>query len=171
MNKLVVIPVIVAIAAIAIYYTSPLFTNTTIDEPIPISMKETMEKDTMAMGKDAMEESGAKPAILLMGNFVGAGDGIHNAEGTAKVLDLKDGMSERVLRFEEFRSTNGPDLYVYLSKDARSIDGGYIDLGRLKGNVGNQNYEIPHEADLHEYSYVLIWCKQFSVLFGYANLA
>ena len=64
---------------------------------------------------------------------------------------------------------NGPDLYVYLSvgKDTSDI----VNLGRLKGNIGNQNYEIPTGTDLSKYNTVLIWCKAFSTLFGSAKLS
>jgi len=171
MNKLVALPIIAAIAVIAVYYASPLFINATVDEPLPTAV-EMMEKDRAMMDKEktAMMEK-HEPATTLNGNFVGVGDGIHNAEGIAKVLAVNDGQSEhRILRLENFKSTNGPDLYVYLSKDARDINDGYIELGRLKGNIGNQNYHIPEDVNLDEYSHVLIWCKQFSVLFGYANL-
>jgi len=65
-------------------------------------------------------------------------------------------------------STNGPDLYVYLSTDKAASD--FVNLGRLKGNMGNQNYEIPQGTDLDKYDTVLIWCKAFSVLFGSAEL-
>jgi hypothetical protein len=102
----------------------------------------------------------------LTGMFVGAGDGIHNAEGTARVISLEDG--SRVLRFENLKSTNGPDLYVYLATDKGASD--FVDLGRLKGNIGNQNYNIPQGTDLSKHNTILIWCKQFSVLFGSANL-
>lgn len=166
MNKLVALPIIAAIAAITIYYTSPLFINTTVDESLPTGAMH--EKDAMTE-KEVMESN---TKIILTGNFIGVGDGIHNAEGMSKVLAVNDGKTEhRILRLENFKSTNGPDLYVYLSKDARSISDGYIELGRLKGNIGNQNYHIPDDVNLDEYSYALIWCKQFSVLFGYANLA
>jgi hypothetical protein len=171
MNKLIALPIIAGIAVVAIYYASPLFINVTVDEPLPETMKDGAMKDQM-MEKVAMDENATKPMIVLMGNFVGAGDGIHNAEGVSKVVAINDGQIEhRILRLENFKSTNGPDLYVYLSKDARSIGDGYVDLGRLKGNVGNQNYHIPDDVNLDEYSHVLIWCKQFSVLFGHANLA
>lgn len=103
----------------------------------------------------------------LTGSFVGAGDGIHNAEGMARVIPLEDG--NRVLRFENLKATNGPDLYVYLATDKDASD--FVDLGRLKGNIGNQNYNIPQGTDLSKYDTVLIWCKQFSVLFGSAELA
>lgn len=189
MKKLVILPAIAAVAVIAAYYASPLFINTAVDEPLPTDVTETkemMEKEMSekammeameeAMKKDIevmepMETGTTEPEIMLTGTFVGVGDGIHNAEGTARVLTIGDDQAERkILRLEEFRSTNGPDLHVYLSKDARSIGAGYVELGKLKGNIGNQNYDLPDGVDLGEYSHVLIWCKQFSVLFGYADL-
>jgi hypothetical protein len=103
----------------------------------------------------------------LMGNFVGAGDGFHNVEGVAKVIPLSDGKT--FLRVENLKATNGPDLYVYLSTDVNTSD--IVNLGRLKGNIGNQNYEIPTGTDLSKYDTVLIWCKAFSTLFGSAILS
>ena len=102
----------------------------------------------------------------LSGTFVD-GDWIHRTQGTAKVITLEDGSS--TLRLEDFKTTNGPDLYVYLATDDRATE--FIDLGRLKANNGNQNYEIPDNVDLSKYDKVLIWCKAFSVLFGNAQLA
>ena len=67
-----------------------------------------------------------------------------------------------------FRSTNGPDVHLYLSTDKQASD--FIDLGKLKANIGNQNYQIPLDTDLNKYKYVLIWCQPFSVLFGSAQL-
>jgi len=107
-----------------------------------------------------------EPSILYVGEFVGVNDGIHNAEGQVKVLELND--STNFLRLEDFKATNGPDLYVYLSTDKSASD--IVNLGRLKGNVGNQNYEIPQGTDLSKYATVLIWCQAFSVLFGSAEL-
>jgi len=112
---------------------------------------------------DSMKNNG-KP---LMGNFVGADDGFHNVEGVAKVLVLADGKS--FLRLENLKATNGPDLYVYLSTDKDVSD--IVNLGRLKGNIGNQNYEIPEGTDTSKYNTVLIWCKAFSTLFGSAKLS
>jgi hypothetical protein len=102
----------------------------------------------------------------LSGTFAGAGDGIHNAEGVAKVIYVEGGSD--VLRLENFRVTNGPDLYVYLATDKQASD--FVDLGRLKANSGNQNYEIPEGTDLSKYDTVVIWCKAFSVFFGGAEL-
>jgi Electron transfer DM13 len=104
--------------------------------------------------------------ITLIGNFVGAGDGFHNAEGVAKIIQIADGTD--ILRSENFKATNGPDLYVYLSTDKTNAD--IVNLGRLKGNIGNQNHLIPAGTDITKYNMALIWCRAFSVIFGSAQL-
>jgi hypothetical protein len=103
---------------------------------------------------------------LAMGKFVGVNDGIHNAEGLAKLIPLDD--ASMILRLENFKATNGPDLYVYLASDSSASD--FVNLGRLKGNIGNQNYDIPEGTDFSRYDTALIWCQAFSVLFGSAIL-
>ncbi len=137
------------------------------DDSVP---SESMRKEEAMFKDEAMVEKG--DAIMMMtmkdtsGTFAGAGDGIHNAQGSARILNLEDGRA--VLRLEDFRVTNGPDLYVYLSTDKGASD--YVDLGRLKANAGNQNYELPSGIDLSKYDNVVIWCKAFSVYFGGAQL-
>jgi hypothetical protein len=106
------------------------------------------------------------PAAAVSGEFVGAGDGTHDAEGVAKEISLEDG--RKFIRFENFKVTNGPNLFVYLATDKNVSD--FVDLGALKANIGNQNYEIPDGTDLAKYKTVVIWCKAFSVLFGSADL-
>jgi hypothetical protein len=101
-----------------------------------------------------------------MGKFIGVNDGIHNAEGLAKMIRLDD--ANMILRLENFRATNGPDLYVYLATDNSASD--FVDLGRLKGNLGNQIYDIPEGTDFSRYDTVLTSCKAFSVLFCNAKL-
>ena len=103
---------------------------------------------------------------MRTGSFVGVGDGIHNAEGIAKVIPLQD--RSNILRLENLRVTNGPDLYVYLATDKSASD--FVSLGKLKANNGNQNYNILSETDLTKYDTVLIWCRPFSVLFGSSEL-
>ncbi len=124
-------------------------------------------KQNSTVDENMSETTSAKDTNTLVGNFVGSGDGFHNAEGVAKVINLADGRT--FLRLENLKATNGPDLYVYLSTDKDASD--IVNLGRLKGNIGNQNYEIPAGTDLSKYDTVLIWCKAFSVLFGSAKLA
>jgi hypothetical protein len=128
--------------------------NNSVDEPMDQVQQQT--QDNAATITNA----------LRTGSFVGVGDGIHNAEGTAKVIPLQD--DSNILRLEDLRVTNGPDLYVYLATDKSASD--FLSLGKLKANNGNQNYDLPTETDLTKYDTVLIWCRPFSVLFGSAEL-
>jgi hypothetical protein len=124
-------------------------------------------KQNATVNENMNETTVTNNTMALMSNFIDAGDGFHKAEGVAKVVNLADGRT--FLRLENLKTTNGPDLYVYLSvgKDASDI----VNLGRLKGNIGNQNYEIPARTDLSKYNTILIFCKAFSTLFGSAKLS
>lgn len=150
----------------AIYAISPYFTGTTIDEPSPAiqSGEEEIPWDLMEYLRDEDNDTMTEE---LSGRFQSAGDGIHNASGKATVLYLED--ETAVLRFENFRVTNGPDLYVYLATDKNASN--YVELGKLKANSGNQNYELPADIDLSKYNNVIIWCKAFGVYFGGAEIA
>jgi len=133
-------------------------------------MEETMEeKESMMEKDDSMMEETIEELVVVSyaGTFTGAGDGIHDAQGDAYTIPLEDGSN--VLRLENFKSTNGPDLFVYLATDENASE--FINLGVLKANNGNQNYQIPDDTDLDKYNKVLIWCKSFSVLFGSAELS
>ena len=125
--------------------------------------EETMDESMLEQVDSEMTES----LMTYSGTFVGTGDGIHDAQGDAYTIPLEDGST--VLRLENFQSTNGPDLFVYLSTDDDASE--FINLGELKANKGNQNYKIPNDVDLSKYNNVLIWCKSFSVLFGSAELS
>jgi electron transfer DM13 len=128
----------------------------------------TTNENTLVPGAiKQQEQNNPTSAKIRTGSFVGAGDGFHNAEGLAKIIPLVDGST--ILRLENFKSTNGPNVHVYLSTDKTASN--FVDLGRLKANNGNQNYIIPNGTDLAKYSSVLIWCKDFSVLFGSAELS
>lgn len=152
-KKIITVVILAALIPAVVYAASPLFFNRTINEEIPVAKT------------DATKET-QNVVAMVSGNFVGVGDGIHNAEGTAKVLSLDDA---KILRLEDFKATNGPDLYVYLATDEKATD--YVSLGPLKANIGNQNYQIPEGTDLSKYDTALVWCKQFSVLFGHASLS
>ena len=175
MNKaLLAIMPIVIIGIIAAYAVSPYFTESTIDEALPTGaiIQPAMEKETNSMMEEEekmkmMEEEENIIPMSYAGMFVGVGDGVHDAQGDTFTIPLENG--KEVLRLENFKTTNGPDLYVYLSTDKEASD--YVDLGRLKANSGNQNYDIPSDANLEKYNKVLIWCKAFGVLFGSAELS
>jgi hypothetical protein len=98
----------------------------------------------------------------------------HETKGTATVFQLADG--KKTLRLTDFATSNGPDVHVYLvaAGDAKDNDtvtkAGFIDVGTLKGNIGDQNYDLPANTDLAKYRAVTIWCKRFGVNFGTAPL-
>lgn len=173
-----------------------LFFDDKVDEEGPVFASgagasglevDALSEDDAAAMNDAMDELGTElvdeaddpmpdmpePEIvtLVSGSFV---DRSHPAEGTALVLN--DGTEQRFLRFEDFATDNGPDLNVYLSTapaDAPpgDFDDEFVDLGDLKGNIGDQNYEIPPDVDLDRFTTVVIWCVRFGVAFGAADLA
>jgi hypothetical protein len=191
----------IIVVPLAVYTVSPPFISTEVNEPLPVLASAEFQRfmnlteDGRIQAADNMsqqeknsimilaskENSTVNESIdtkvaghetdtsrnMLSGKFIGVNDGIHNPEGVAKVIALDDGTS--VLRLENFKATNGPDLYVYLATDKSASD--IVNLGRLKGNIGNQNYPIPSGTDVTKYNTALIWCKAFSVLFGSAQLA
>ena len=97
----------------------------------------------------------------------------HPTEGTATVYRMGD--RALMLRFTNFRTSNGPNVHVYLvaaddAKDETALHASFIDLGPIKGNIGDQNYDLSTSVDLSKYRAVYIWCKRFSVNFGVAPL-
>ena len=95
----------------------------------------------------------------------------HSASGKAQAIDLADGGN--VLTLTDFEVDNGPDLRVYLVAGPARSEGeveDFVDLGGLKGNIGNQQYELPRDLDVGRHSTVVIWCRAFSVLFARAPL-
>ena len=109
-------------------------------------------------------EAANEIVVEASGSF--SGNSRYDVTGEAEVLG--NGTGQRFLRLENFESDNGPDLNVYLFNPNDSSD--FIDLGDLKGNIGDQNYEIPADVDLSVYSEVSIWCVRFGVGFGSADL-
>ncbi len=182
----------IPIAAVGWYLASPLFIDRTVDEPLPVDIPSEAELNSLppserealadsvqataaSMPGKAMEEempAGEEPTLLREGAFVDA-DAFHQGSGIASVLELADG--QRILRFESFSVTNGPDLHVLLasgiSPQSRDDLGEYVDLGELKGNIGDQNYEIPQDLDLDAYQSVVIYCVPFHVIFSVADLS
>ena len=161
MNKRVWIGLAVVVAAIAWYAFRPelLFVDKSVSESFPA---------TASAAVSSPAASG--PKELAKGQFKGYA---HETQGSAAIFDV-DG--KRVLRLTNFKTSNGPDVHVYLvaAKDAMDNDtvkkAGYIDLGSMKGNVGDQNYDVPSDTDLAKYSAVTIWCARFSVNFATAPL-
>lgn len=113
----------------------------------------------------------AAPVELARGEFHGVA---HETKGSAVVYRLADG--RRTLRLTDFATSNGPEVQVYLgaAPDARDSEtvtnAGFVSLGALKGNVGDQNYAMPDSLELSGYHSVTIWCHRFGVNFGTAPL-
>jgi Electron transfer DM13 len=113
------------------------------------------------------------PAPLYTGQLAGRA---HPTSGRASIYAMADGKQE--LRLTNFMTSNGPDVHVVLAQSADDkagqtlVKGDFNDLevGQLKGNKGNQNYELPVGADLSKYDEVVIYCKRFHVVFGVAKL-
>lgn len=131
-----------------------------------------LSQDTNAPAEEQTMPDATNPTLVTRGRFITI-DAIHGATGSATVYQLPD--ESLILRFEDFRVTNGPDLHVILTRNPaplkpEDVGTNYIDLGRLKGNVGNQNYEIPAGTDLNEYQAVVIYCVPFQVVFSSATL-
>jgi electron transfer DM13 len=150
----VVIPLLVIALIAGWYWFRPerLVVNHRVNEAFPTS-----------------NESSAQ--ILESGTFH---TGTHPTEGTATIYRMENG--SRVLRFTNFRTSNGPDVHIYMvaSDDARDDasvqNSAFVDLGIIKGNIGDQNYIIDSSLDLAKYRTVSVWCKRFSKNFGAAPL-
>ncbi len=118
---------------------------------------------------EAFADSGAAP--LVAGQFRGVA---HETRGRATIYRTPSG--ELLLRLSGFATSNGPDLVVYLvaapdAADNRTVtESEFVSLGTLKGNVGEQSYQVPAALDLGRYRAVTIWCRRFSVNFGTAPL-
>jgi hypothetical protein len=189
-NLLIGIAVLVAIP-VAYYLLSPLFFDVEVSEGFPTPapgenvfdnpeiaptatkmMEEAMAEDPIEMAEPMPEGDMAEMEILVQGAFY---DIAHEGMGTATIYRLADGT--RVLRFENFEVLNGPELHVYLAPQDPVADTvgveleGAIDLGQLKGNIGDQNYTLPDDLDLSQFSSVVIWCVPFRVPFNAAGLA
>ena len=155
----IVILVIIILAVVGWYLFRPerIFIDSTVNESLP----EAGDNSAVAAG----------PKTLSKGTFHGVA---HEAAGNAEIIELSDG--KKVLRFTDFKVSNGPDVVVYLSSvnDAEDNDtiknSDFILVSELKGNVGDQNYELSPDVDLSKYNSAVIWCRRFGVNFAVAPL-
>jgi hypothetical protein len=151
---LAVAAIAVLLAPVVWYLASPLFLTRAVSEAAPTAAIESQ---------------------LRAGSFSRL-DSIHGGEGTASLVQLANG--QRVLRLgDDFRVTNGPDLYVYLSPAVAPRTSGELhadgafEVAQLKGNIGGQNYMLPAELDLSSFKSVVIYCRRFTTVFSTAELS
>lgn len=149
--------VVAGVIAWALFRPERLFINAKVNESFPTPAK---------------AASATEPQLLASGRFHGVA---HEGKGNAEIYQLPDG--KRVLRLANFETSNGPDVHVYLvaANDALDSDtvkkAGFVEVAPLKGNVGDQNYDVPAGVDLAKYKAITIWCKRFGVNFATAPLS
>ena len=154
-KKLTALTVIGVVGAgtFAAFRPDRLFVNQTVNESFP-----------------AQTVGAAAPALLSQGTFSSLA---HRTQGAASIYQQGQ---NHVLRLMNFSTSNGPDVHVYLTQgegtDNASIKAGhFLDLGVIKGNIGDQNYQLPADFDASKYRGVSIWCKRFGVNFAGADLS
>lgn len=155
------------VAALAVFQPWLLFVDVRVEETLPSTPPAPAPSSSMTADP-------AAPVTLASGTFISHE---HATTGTASIVQQPDG--SRVLAIAGLDTSNGPDLHVWLSA-ADVVEGSagwhtagsaaYVDLGPLKGNLGDQVYEIPPDADLTAIRSVSIWCVRFAVSFGAAQL-
>src|SRR5437667_7007625 len=157
-NLIAAIAVLALTGAWYAFRPERLFVNQTVNETFPAASQ-------------AQAATPIAPVTIAAGRFH---TNAHETNGVATLYQLPDG--KRVLRLTEFATSNGPDVHVYLvaaadvQDDATVKRAGFVDLGSIKGNVGDQNYDVPTDLDLSKYRAATIWCRRFAVNFGTAPL-
>lgn len=160
----VVVAVAVLMLGLVLFEPWTLFTDTTVNEAAPTAAP-------TASAPDGSPTAVAEPIELASGTFVSQE---HETSGTATIIELPDG--SRTLRLEDFSTSNGPDLFVWMSEKEAGGNwfkyggGRKVQLGELKANRGSHNYAIPADVELDGLRSVVIWCKRFHVAFGSAPL-
>lgn len=180
MKKALLAVLLMAIGAFLWWAFSPLLFDKEVDDKLDPELQARLEAQRQVDENRAKSAANNKPSeanegpdtettvdsesgIATTGPFPITGTSGHPASGEVEVIQSAE---ELLIRYKNYDGTNGPDLYVYLSKDLEAKD--FIDLGLAKGNKGNIIYGAPLDVDLAEYKYILTWCKSFGVLFDYA---
>lgn len=177
--------------ALAWWFISPLFIDRFVNEELPASKKTSITHMAKTVSESKRDEfittmnEVAKENKEMEQGMPNAKDGTvlissgslravaHEGSGSVRVLRLEP-YKDHIVRFENLDVLNGPDLHVYLSTglniESKKDLAQFVDLGKLKGNQGNQNYVIPDNIDLSKYNSVVVYCKSFDVVFAAANL-
>ena len=179
MNKKVIFSIIgVIVIGVGYFLLSPLWRNVKLDEALPQVqvVKDNMEtmdtatreqfmkeveamKDTVMVDMDSMPSKA--PDVLKEAMLVARA---HDVKGKVLLVQVGEG---KIIRFEDLKTINGPDLRIYLSSGLNADD--FVDLGAIRATEGNVNYTIPAGTDTNKYHNVLNWCRAFGVLFSYAQ--
>lgn len=159
---------VVTFALDAIFFAAPLFTTgSTAADTAP-----NFVTPTTSSAQPQATPSVTAPSLATRSGTFDARPGVDTVAGAAMLGVTADGKT--VLRLQQLNSANGPDLYVYLTKVANphtrsQVEGGY-QVGKLKATQGDSNYQLPDNLDMSQYQAVVVYCRSFSAIFGYANL-
>ncbi|GGW64649.1 hypothetical protein GCM10010381_57100 [Streptomyces xantholiticus] len=165
----------VMLVGVGLYWFQPwkLWQNETVDEALPGAV-EAPAAPTGPAPSTPPSPRPTGPTTLADGKLISHE---HTTSGSVRLLRLPDG--SHTVRLENLDTSNGPDLHVWLTdapvKEGKAgwhvfDDGEYVNLGKLKGNKGDQNYTLPADVDPARFSSVSIWCDRFDVSFGAAEL-
>jgi hypothetical protein len=200
MRKVLITIIFLSVGAALGYALYPLTQSKFVDDPLPetterapvekpelttevslpnsISMAHLSDMQKTDMMRQLIEANKAEPEemsdILPNDMFEGIEEPIrtpitatplHPATGFVRFIESTEG---EVIRFEDYETINGPNLHVYLANDLDATD--FVDLGKIRGTMGNINYTVPEEVDVSKYKYVLVWCVPFGVLFHSAEI-
>lgn len=158
----------VPFVAVSWWLISPFFFDDVVEDKFDASIAEGIPPSTAGSAEGAPPAS-PRPRLLGSGRFVGLAG--HDGEGDAGFFSQPD--DGTVLRLENFSIDNGPDLRLYVVPGAGQTDPGddALYLGELRGNEGNQTYELPADFELIDGEWtVLVWCEAFSVEFVAATV-
>lgn len=156
MKKIIIIVLVLLAVILGYWLISPLFRNIKVDEALPVA--DVVATTTTAEIPTVPTEQSTAPAQVV-------GTSGHPASGTARVVTVG---GKSYLRYENFKTINGPDIFVYLAKDLEAKE--FVNLGKVKATEGNVNYEIPSDINPADYPYAIIWCRAFGVLFNSAKI-
>ncbi len=155
------------IVAVAWYALSPLFDNKVVNDVLPVATPETSPSKELPQSIALGEPDPSRETVpVISGPFPIVDTPAHPASGVVRIVRNVD---ETILRYENYKTINGPDVRVYLAKDLAAKE--YVDLGPIKGTEGNINYTVPKGIDISQYRYALTWCEDFSVLFNSAEIS
>jgi hypothetical protein len=168
------VPVVAAIGVFGLYWFQPWKLVTDREVAEALSTPQPVPSVPSGGPSSASAPAASAPILVRQGEFL---THEHDTSGTARIIRAADG-SHR-LELVGLATSNGPDLRVWLTdqpvREGRAgwrvfDDGNWLELGRLKGNRGDQAYPIPASVDLSKFGSVSIWCRRFAVSFGAAPL-
>ncbi len=160
MKKIIIGVIVVVILGVAWYGLSPLLDTKKVDDPLP-----TLDNQREKNANNPEAAVDPSPLVSLSKAVTITDTPTHPASGQVRIVETG---RKKILRYENYKTINGPDVRVYLATDKNATE--FVDLGPITATEGNINYDIPEGTDLEKYHWALTWCEDFNVLFNSADL-